>query len=223
MLSQHETVAGVQCHIKRILGRCGHIIAAAVHHAVVLAVVRLGGDLRNGAFPAGIVHTGAQHHRFILVDGLDVLLADGAFHPELAVRHNFHQHIRAVRLELLHGFQGLHRPGDLRLDCGVVDGILQLFQLDLLGLDVIFRLGDIRLQRLDLGGIGQLVIRTGILFFRLQLCDLLLVGCDLVFHPLDVHIALLEFQLHGFHIIGEKRIAGVHMVALLHRNLRNGL
>ena len=124
MLPQHQPVTGIQRHIKRILGSGGHLIAAAVVHVVVLAVVGFGRNLRNSARPAGIVYAGVQHHGFIFINRLYILLADRALHTEFSVGHDLHQHICAVRLKLFGRFQGLHRSGDLRSHCGIVNGIL---------------------------------------------------------------------------------------------------
>ena len=79
------------------------------------------------------------------------------------------------------------------------------------------------MQGLDLRGVSQLIVCTGTFLFRFQLADLLLVGLDLILHAFDLHVALLQFQLHGFHIIGEQRVTGVDMVALLHDNAGNFL
>ena len=226
MLAQEQAVVFLQGHVEGIFAGGGHLIAAAavVIHIVVILDHGVVVDGRYGAGPPGrVVCPGDDGHRSALVDALPVHLVQGPLDAQVSgLRdHDIGQRV-AVVVRAVFFVDGGDVAGHRGLDAGIQQsGVLPL-ELRLFDGDIVLRLFDLHLQRLDLQGIGQLIGRGGVLCLLFQIGDLALTGLNGVLHALDFKLRLLNGELHGLRVVGKQNVALVDRLAHLDFQLRHG-
>ena len=224
VLPQDQPGGVVQQHVEVVAGAA----VAGVRAVVVPGVLVLGGlhlDHVHHAGPAHLgVHPGVDHHRLAGGEAAEVQLADGALDPELAGGEDAHKGQglahgvgAPVFVDLLHG--AFH----VGVDLGVGQVLLELVDLALLHGAVVLLVLNLQFHRLDLHGVGILLVLAGVVLLVLQVVQLVLQGGDLVGDALQVQLGLVQGQLHLLGVVPEQGRAGADLVAFRHQDLRHGL
>ena len=216
MLAQNQPLPAGKSHIEIVFRALLAAVHPIVNHA---AIVLVAGGLRlngvNDALPHALVHAGVDRDGLALVEGADVQLGDGALHAELARGKDGD---KGLLLAVGVGGGGLVDLSDHALylaeNLRVVDGVLQLVDLLLLGVAVVFLRLDLQLHSLDLHGVGILLILAGFFLLVLQVVLLVLQGGDLVFNALQIQFGLVQLKLQLLCVIAEQRVPRVHLVTL---------
>ena len=226
VLAQNQPIQAGEGHVEVVLGALLAAVHAVVDHAAVGGVV--GGLCLDGLDDAlphlGVVHPGVDGDSLALVQGADVQLGHGALHAELPGG----QHAdKGLGLAVGVGGGGLvdlfHHALHLAVDLGVLQGFLQLVDFLLLGLGVVFLGFNLQLYRLDLHGVGVLLILAGLLFLFFQIILLVLQGGDGVGDALQIQLGLVQAHLHLLGVIAEQGVPRGHLVALGDVDFRHSL
>ena len=217
MLTEHQAVRAVELDIERIVAGAACVVGIGI--AVAIGKVGVAGarvfriDLRDGAGPDGIVHTGADDNGNADGDVAAVQLVDLALDAVSAVLHQrdvgcgIAAAVRAVLVDGLH--LAVHRSRHIRGAGAGGHGIEFL----LLDGDVVLRFLLVGLKCLDLHGVGELLRGGRALLFLLELGDLGRQILDVVLHLLNLKFGLVDGELHILHIIGKQDLAGLDLLA----------
>ena len=209
MLSKQQAVYGVQLDIEGVAARRSHLVRCA-KHSVIIVRLRRGIDLCDRARPGhGLVGTGADGHGQTGIELIQVQLVDLALdavgaaldHGDVRKRLTGHIVVAAVFIDRV------DLAADRRSDRAAAAIALQVCQLSFLDGDVVLHLLFIRLQRLDMDGIGELFRLRCALLFLFKLRNLLGIVLDGVLHLFDLQLCLVDGKLDLVGVIDEQYLA----------------
>ena len=227
MLTQQQTVGGIQGNIERILAGTGHLIGRGAH--VPVGVAALGGIFvvyqgylaRPGAIAPG---TGGHLHPVALPEAAPLQFSQHALDPVGAglLDDDIGRGLAAViggaaLVDLLHPAVNGGGHG------GVVQQLLRLLHLVLLGFQL-----QLRLLHIHLGGLNlHSVLKPGgagdALPLPLQSSDFLLAAFNGALQLGSLQIFLVQAQLKLLGVVAEKSLTLLYVVTLLDHQLLDGL
>ena len=189
----------------------------------------VGIDLRDRSAPGhGLVRAGADRYGLALAVFVAVQFIDTSLDAISAALHQRDKGVGAVRAVIA----AVGRVSALVVD-GLDDAVdrgrhltgavlvLERVKLLLLELDVVLRFLILRLKRLNLHGVGQLVGFRRLILRLLQLGDLGGVVRHGVAELLDLQRFLVDRELHLLRVIGEQHLSGRDLLANLDFDLGN--
>ena len=162
-----------------------------------------------------------NQHRLSFHDGTHILLVDHSLHPEIPHGDDSHKRLALPVVCCLAAsvVDGFYHACQFTGNSGVLNGILQLTDLRLLTLLLIFAALHLQLGFLNLYGIIQLggFIRGFLFFF--QGCQLVVLVADFIADPLQLQLGLLQFLAGFLRIVNKQRCSHLHLLAFLHVDL----
>ena len=194
MLPDHQAFQRINAHIEDIRRSRSHLTVSAFPAVLVFACIflrRFIFDITHRSVPDRVfIRTRMNHHRHLEIDILDIGFVDRALDPVVSGFHQFNKGlacapvgfvrkncvIRLVFAQIkcfrcngsISSTYFLDPPLERSLDVQILCGVLQLFDLIFFQAEVELFLADIRIYRLDLQRIFQLILFLHLLFVRFQ-------------------------------------------------------